>query len=262
MFIPDMPNVPPQDMPVMIAQANQAQPSDVTTTRTMGVCRIMANAANANFSLENTIIPKVSAGGYLYLYEHQMYEQQKIATSPATITILQNPKHGTLADNGSGVYAYLPEKGYLGKDSATVLVDIGGIKVRVVYFFQTLDVPTVADELDESLCKKGPHWKISTTLDPNGTSTLTSVEYQSPMIDAGATTTATLAATLSSSLLSTLSVDPSSVTFNLADLSGGAVGQAVGNTITLDDNAAGHNWFIDTTPSDNSEYLPTSNPYE
>jgi hypothetical protein len=30
----------------------------------------------------------------------------------------------------------------------------------------------------------------------------------------------------------------------------------------LDDNAAGYNWFIDATPWDNSEYLPTSNPNE
>ena len=39
MIIPDMPHVPPQNLPVMIAQANQAQPNDVTTTRTLGVCQ-------------------------------------------------------------------------------------------------------------------------------------------------------------------------------------------------------------------------------
>ena len=32
--------------------------------------------------------------------------------------------------------------------------------------------------------------------------------------------------------------------------------------ITLDTTAAGHGWFIDTTPSDNTEFLPTSNPNE
>jgi hypothetical protein len=52
------------------------------------------------------------------------------------------------------------------------------------------------------------------------------------------------------------------VTVNLADLTGSAVGQITGTTITLDDNAAGHDWYIDYTPYLNEEYLPTSNPNE
>ena len=48
----------------------------------------------------------------------------------------------------------------------------------------------------------------------------------------------------------------------ITNLPGAAVGETVGTgnaaTITLDTNAAGHSWFIDATPSDNSEYLPTS----
>ncbi len=49
-------------------------------------------------------------------------------------------------------------------------------------------------------------------------------------------------------------------------LQGTAIGQA-GNlgsraTITLDTDAAGHGWFIDATPADNVEFLPTSNPNE
>ncbi len=34
MYIPDMPNVPPQNVPVIIAQANQAQAGNATTART------------------------------------------------------------------------------------------------------------------------------------------------------------------------------------------------------------------------------------
>ena len=280
MFIPDMPNVPPQNVPVLIAQANQAQPGDVKTTRTLGVCQIIPNAANAIPSLENVMSPNVSAKDYFY-----WYEQKKIITSPATITILQQPKHGILRlvtedDRGTlfsktsgalksdaGLYAYLPEKGYLGKDSATALVEIGGIKVKVAYFFQTVDSGSVGEGLEERLCENGTHWKISTTLYPNGngnsTSTLTSVDYQSATTsDTTSTDTAALASTLGSSILSGFAVDTSSVTLNFADLPGGAVGQTVGANITLDDNAAGNNWFIDTTPGSNEEFLPTSNPYE
>ena len=50
------------------------------------------------------------------------------------------------------------------------------------------------------------------------------------------------------------------VTF--ADLSGSALGQTNANGITLDTNASGYGWFIDTTPSQNEEFLPTSNPNE
>ncbi len=49
---------------------------------------------------------------------------------------------------------------------------------------------------------------------------------------------------------------------SFADLSGAAIGQITNTTITLDTNASGYGWFIDPTPWDNSEYLPTSNPDE
>src|ERR1039458_9241127 len=68
MFIPDMPNVPPQNVPVMIAQANQAQPGDVTKIRTLGVCLAMTN--NSAYFGENAISPLGAAGFYLQQYEH------------------------------------------------------------------------------------------------------------------------------------------------------------------------------------------------
>ena len=54
----------------------------------------------------------------------------------------------------------------------------------------------------------------------------------------------------------------SAVTVGMADLPGGAVGQTAGQSIVLDDNAAGHGWFVDPTPDQNEEFLPTSNPNE
>ena len=236
MFIQDMPNVPPQNLPVMIAQANQAQPSDVKTTRTLGVC---FPAPNEMYSLENVIEPIGEAKAYLRMYEHQT------VTSPTTITVLQQPKHGILrlvteADRGTlfssssgplkpdaGGYAYLPENGYEGKDRATVLVEIGGIKIKIEYFFQAIS-GVLGNTGSTDRCRNtGPYWKISTTLNPDGNSTIPSVEYQSPISDAGTSTTdtATLASTLDSSILSSLSVDPSLVTLNIADLPNGAVGQ-------------------------------------
>ena len=181
MFIPDMPNVPPQDVPVMIAQANQAQSGDVKTTRSVGICHPVSNGTLSTQSLENVIDPIGEAKGYFDLYEHQS------VTGSAIITVLQQPKHGILrlvteADNfGIGRfdptdpgYVYLPEKGYLGKDSATVLVEIGSIKVTVVYFFQAVNHPLGSYWVKELCGEKGYSWKISSTLDSNGNSTITS----------------------------------------------------------------------------------------
>jgi hypothetical protein len=214
MFIPDMPNVPPQDVPVMIAQANQAQASDVTTIRTLGVCQPIPNMPDSPPSLDNVAEPIGEAKTYFRMYEHQQ------VTGSATTTILLQPKHGilrllteadrgTIFDSSAGPvdptnpgYVYLPEKGYLGKDSATVLVEIGGIKVKVVFFFQAVGRPLGNTGGEELCATTGLRWKISSTLDANGNSTITSVEYQSPTINAGATTTdtAALASTLESSM--------------------------------------------------------------
>ena len=283
MFIPDMPNVPPQDAPVMIAQANQAQQGDVTTTRTLGVCHA---APNNHYSAENGIGPVASADFYLEQYEHRKVDYNHPS---GVVTVLQQPKHGVLrllteADRGTFFdssagsidpadpgYLYLPELGYEGKDSATLLVETGGVKVKVKYFFQAISGVLGNDGVDKYCGSKGMFWKISTTLDPNGNSTITSVEYQSPLTsaaDTALTDTASLASILGlnfmtgANALGNSTADPSGITLNLADLPGGAIGQTTGTNITLDTNAAGYNWFIDPTPADNSEYLPTSNPNE
>src|ERR1022692_246704 len=126
-------------------------------------------------------------------------------TGPATTTILQQPTHGVLrllteADGNSfgegtfvaadQLYVYLPDLNYVGKDSGTVLVDFGnGLKVNVKYFFQAIDHPLGNTGLLDACKKTGVYWKISSTLDTNGTSTITSVEYQSPIIKASTSTT-------------------------------------------------------------------------
>ncbi len=265
MFIPDMPNVPPQNVPVMIAQANQAQAGNPAKIRTLGVCSLVPNH---NYSLENVRDPILSVRDYLEAYEH------RTAPGSATTTILQQPKHGVLrlvtqadvgtilpsggdpVDPAAALYFYLPDSNYVGKDTASIQVDFGnGLKFNVKFYFQATDVIS-NDWIGDYYCgKTGPYWKISSTLDANGNSTLTSVEYQSPVID-----TATLAATLSSSVGSLFGT--TGITLNFADLPAGALGQTTGNAITLDTTAAGNNWYIDPTPSDNSEYLPTSNPNE
>jgi len=50
-----------------------------------------------------------------------------------------------------------------------------------------------------------------------------------------------------------------SVNIQVANLSGATLGLASGNTITLDDNAAGWGWFVDATPNNDSEFAKWGN---
>ena len=156
--------------------------------RIVGVCH---PAPNNNFDGDNVIDPKGSALDYLWMYEHKKVGDYR--SVPATVTLLQAPKHGavrglTEADRGkffsdsSGPldpsdpgYAYLPSEDYLGKDKAIFLVETAGVKVKVVYFFQAV---AGAGDVNHYCRKTGYSWKISATLHPDNTSTLTSVDRE------------------------------------------------------------------------------------
>jgi large repetitive protein len=50
--------------------------------------------------------------------------------------------------------------------------------------------------------------------------------------------------------------------FTIDDLDGLQLGTTFSNVITIDADAAGHGWFIDPTPQDDSEFAPTDAPGE
>ncbi len=132
----DMPAVPPQYAQVMIVQASQAQRSADKLDRTIGVCSLVENP------IRMEEIP-----------------------DPGLVTVLRNPRHGTLKPLGSDPkdrsYVYLPKPDYFGPDRATFLVEIGGKKIRMEYFFRV--VAGVADSFYENkeFCPNGERWKIS-----------------------------------------------------------------------------------------------------
>ncbi|MBI5430101.1 MAG: hypothetical protein HY938_06545 [Nitrosomonadales bacterium] len=273
MWIADAPT-PNIDPPAIYLAANTVAAQAGGATHKLGVCRAINRPAD--------ITPTGNAEMYLYQFMHKDMNFELNANGSlrpdTSVRITEQPKHGKLVQEYPNAtdyrkyhYKYIPDADYADYDHFVMEVTADGISVQI-YYTMSVGLPGeptyVVDENgqrtdDLSVCPK-PYWKISAILNSDGTNTITSVEYQSPFTDAvtSTTDTAALASTLGSSILNSLSVDPSSVTFNIADLPNGAAGQVVGNTITLDDNAAGHNWFIDATPADNSEYLPTSNPYE
>jgi VCBS repeat-containing protein len=269
MLFMDMPNTPPQYTPVIVAQA--AQTTSQGADRTIGICHTIENRPESKLSAVNATSIVMAAMAYLEDFEHIKFDQSSYlaAYNNAKMTLLQAPKHGELmlwAGRQTGRYLST-DYTYEGLDSATVLVDVSGYKVKVIYRFVLMkNVPGSSDQGeatdDRNICPNGAVWKISTTPDANGNSTVNSVEHLTSDTNTLIADLAASASSLGSTVLGNLAGETAGVTVNLADLQGAAIGQTVGSTITLDTSASGYGWFIDSTPADNSEFLPTSNPNE
>jgi hypothetical protein len=182
-----------------------------------------------------------------------------------TLRIIKQPEHGELVqrypdatDFDQYDYKYVPNMegtdssdGYYDGedyvDGFVMEVSAGGITVEIHY---RMSVGAHASFIgsdgkrtfDPTRCPKPNRemWKISTTPD----TPLDAPTLQSLLSFTGIT-----------GITGTAKVE-------ISDLAGSAVGQTTGTAITLDTTAAGNGWFVDSTPSDNSEYLPTSNPNE
>jgi hypothetical protein len=175
--------------------------------------------------------------------------------------ITQQPAHGKIAMIGLATrsfpglsleeFQYTPEKDFLGEDKAAFEVTVNGQKFRISFV-----IKVVHGGFNDACMPPGAD---SSTEVPDVQVAIDDIQF---LQDASAPD----AASSWQSLFAQNEQVINSIKLSFADLAGGAVGQTVGEganaTITLDDNAAGYNWFIDTTPADNSEFLPTSNPDE
>ncbi len=167
------PDVPPQYAPVVIAQVSQAK-DPAKIDRTIGVCHLIENPPVPPGTAINALSPVTSVWGYLQRQERLTPEQLTDEMfNTAKATILQGAEHGTLEYLGEGYFVYRPASGYYGSDRATLLVEIGGLKVKVLYFFNVmLGVPGGTEGYDpyedKKYCPKGGMWKISLSPDdPN-----------------------------------------------------------------------------------------------
>jgi len=154
------PDVPPQYAPVIIAQATQTQQGDTKTDRTIGVCQLIENPPIPPTTAVNSFTPLGSASVFLEKQEHR-----KLDWSSWKVTVLQGPEHGTL-EMGTRGGRYHPAPDYRGPDRATFLVQIGNLKVKVLYFFKVQFGGFGGTEgydpyLDKKNCPQGRLWKIS-----------------------------------------------------------------------------------------------------
>jgi len=163
----DMPDVPPQHAPVMVAQASQAKQANATADRTIGACHLIENPPDPPMTAVNSMSPVLSVWNYLKRQERPTPEWLSTdAYNAAKVSILQGPGHGVLEDKGDGNYLYVPTRDYYGQDRATLHVEIGGRTVRIIYFFSLLSFVPGGTEgynpySDKKYCPKGRMWKIS-----------------------------------------------------------------------------------------------------
>lgn len=168
MFVMDMPDVPPQYAPVVIAQAPpQPQQGSAKVDRTIGVCHLIQNPPIPPGTAVNAMSPVTAVWSYLQTQEQFTPKQLTVDMfNTAKASVLQGPEHGELKVTPSGNYRYHPVSDYYGPDRATVLVEIGGLKVKAMYFFKVGRSSWGGTEgydpyWDEENCPQGPQWKIS-----------------------------------------------------------------------------------------------------
>ena len=238
MWISDIPPNAVDAAPVvLVARAAVAGGRDLSKTKNVvGVCSTIKG--------NMPIAANTDASSYMYKYHHIVGFIDKETTS----SLLIPPKHGVIGINedSDDWHIYRSTEAEAGKydaiDDSFVFRVINGKGITVdVHYFVHVYAP------DESLveeCKKN-FWKISQSDFNPG-----SQDY---------------AAWQRAGQLSTLLASANQSLVGFQDLAGSAVGNTVGEgptaQITLDTTAAGHGWYIDPTPLDNTDdYLPTSNP--
>jgi hypothetical protein len=167
MLIPDMPAAPPQSPAiVMIAQTNQAQDSTKKDARVLGVCEVIANEKES-FPNVSDIYTVSAATMYLVNYENRRDITQKDELAAKT-SILRQPTHGTLKESSlPGSFIYAVDAGYVGNDSADILVEVKGVKVKVRYFIHVTEYAE-PNPYDIYCAVSGGQWKISQTFDAKG----------------------------------------------------------------------------------------------
>ncbi|MGD8875225.1 MAG: LEPR-XLL domain-containing protein, partial [Gammaproteobacteria bacterium] len=122
---------------------------------------------------------------------------------------------------------------------------------------QTTSAQDNQTAIQEDLHQAGADYLLSTgTPDPVSVSSTVLSEPTDPRL--AAIVTEAIQRWSDSGLIPAGAVDLSTLTVVVADLAGDALAQAVGTTITIDTDADGFGWFIDTTPSDDSEFNGTA----
>jgi hypothetical protein len=254
MFPVEMPYAPEeQAAAVIVADAGMAKQFDFI----LKDCKAIPTDPDSNpktykdghgathWNAEYFINPAGKLWAYLQIRDRRAITDMSVFKN---VVMLEAPKHGHIrlmnedeldgADNP--FFHFTPTPGYVGKDKAVFAVEYQGKRYRV-----DVELILVSSVMDEGCAARLIKIKKSATV--------TSVS------EAGYPDLANWYQNLS---LQALLTGVKDALIGFTDLPGASLGQTTGDKITLDADAAGYGWFIDTTPYLNEEWLPTSNPLE
>ncbi len=222
MFITDVPYTPAQQSPIVLAQA--ATPSTPQPDFILKDCQETESAGDPRSAMR-AVDPAGMLAIYLQNHNNRTINAQMLAAIKTTL--LEGTTHGKIfagVDNtGRTSYHYDAQPNYVGKDRAVFMAEFEGKRYKIVL---ELRVFIMVNEYNPT-CPPPKLIKV------NG-----------------------------KPVSSSLGIDLNNISVSITDLPNAAVGQTTGSSITLDTTAAGNGWFVDSTPADNSEFLPTSNPNE
>ena len=246
MFALDMP-IPLQENSVIVASA-KADAAQQRFDRVVGVCQVVSNRPEGNYENSNTIHGGDAASAYFLANEKRDFGHYLNNSKLLSIT---NPKNGTLTKpDENGVIKYIPNAKFYGTDSLVATVQYAKFTVKLLYTFKVIDSNLGGDFTYKRECGRLNIFKRIAQTE--------AMEMASNSLES-----TNLAAWQRSAQLSALIASAQQTLTGFTDLPGTALGQTTGEgataSITLDQNAAGHNWYIDPTPLDDSDdYLPTS----
>ncbi len=189
-----------------------------------------AKSAYNSFVILGTVF---SALGYKINKNGDNFEMPQLVRDSTKMYVVKPPAHANLVqlrnDKEAGLYSYQAHEGYIGKDTFVIGVDTISKNGKKITFNLQFNVSVVRNVTSDP------------TLD-----TCVGMKFSG----------------VSSSPIPFTWNSPNLVSF--ANLSSNSLGQTtrqgLAAQITLDTNAAGHDWFIDSTPDQNDEFLPRSNP--
>ncbi|MDS4013282.1 MAG: Ig-like domain-containing protein, partial [Candidatus Accumulibacter sp.] len=245
LFVSAIDSLQNPSQPMLVAHATPvpASAGNAKLYGTVGVCYPASNVKGEISSLGPADVAELAfATKQLPLYVND-YAAFAEAMQKSTVEVTKQPEYGLLMAVGIGdpayagpnSYRYMPKSNYIGADRVDFLVVFGKNKVKIIYFIKVIGTEITTynhGAIYKKYCPKSSEWVISSV-----PSEFDSWFQHERKLD-----------------------------LDFADLRGYCVGETTESDasahITLDTDAAGYGWFIDPTPSDHEEFLPTSDPHE
>ena len=229
------------------------------------ILQVVQNAAataKKTLVLDSCLRAERGEGGLIPLTDLKFYFRQLKQPVPeyitdATVTITKQPNFGTvvpmISKYGEMQFDYVAfDKSWLGRDRVEFEVTYQGKTYKIINRIEMVRDAETSDDLSkkhydgpcDSRVRRIAYEASLQTANGDGFDW----DGVNAMLDSAASRH-----------------DLSNIMLVFGDLANGAVGETSGGganvAITLDTTAAGHGWYVDPTPLDNTDdYLPTSNP--